>query len=69
MEATTSETAGPAIAGEDELEATLDLFLDHFLKNHRDDNFLAIKHGTYTVSREDAVGEVVDWTMQYLEWM
>ena len=69
MEATTGE-------GQEDLNSvssggarTLDKFLDHFLTNHRDDNFLSIKHGNYTVAQEDAIGEVVDWTMQYLEWM
>ena len=48
---------------------TLDNFLIHFLRNHRDDNFLSVKHGNYTVTSEEAVGEIVDWTMQYLEYM
>jgi hypothetical protein len=44
-------------------------FLDHFLANHRDDNFIAVKHGNYTVQKYEIVGEVVDWTMQYLQYM
>ena len=44
-------------------------FLDHFLSNHRDDNFIAVKHGNYTVQKYEIVGEVVDWTMQYLQYM
>ena len=48
---------------------SLDAFLIHFLRNHRDDNFLSIKHGNYTVTSDEAVGEIVDWTMQYLQYM
>ena len=48
---------------------SLDAFLIHFLRNHRDDNFLSVKHGNYTVTSEEAVGEIVDWTMQYLQYM
>lgn len=48
---------------------SLDTFLIHFLRNHRDDNFLSVKHGNYTVTSEEAVGEIVDWTMQYLQYM
>ena len=48
---------------------TLDQFLNHFLANHRDDNFLAIKAGNYGVDKEFAANEVIDWTLQYLEWM
>ena len=44
-------------------------FLDQFLANHRDDNFIAVKHGNYTVQNNEIVGEVVDWTMQYLQYM
>ena len=47
----------------------LDEFLDHFLKAHREDNFVAIKHGNYNVNAQELEGEVVDWTMQYLEYM
>ena len=47
----------------------LDAFLIHFLRNHRDDNFLSVKHGNYTVTSEEAIGEIVDWTMQYLQYM
>jgi hypothetical protein len=47
----------------------LDSFLVHFLSNHRDDNFLSLKHGNYTVQKNEIVGEVVDWTMQYLQYM
>ena len=48
---------------------SLDNFLIHFLRNHRDDNFLSVKHGNYTVTTEEAIGEIVDWTMQYLQYM
>ena len=48
---------------------SLDDFLIHFLRNHRDDNFLSVKHGNYTVTSEEAIGEIVDWTMQYLQYM
>jgi len=44
-------------------------FLDHFLSNHREDNFLSVKHGNYTVSLEEAPAEIVDWTTQYLQYM
>jgi hypothetical protein len=47
----------------------LDEFLAHFLSNHRNDNFIAVKHGNYTVHKHEIVGEVVDWTMQYLQYM
>ena len=48
---------------------SLNEFLIHFLRNHRDDNFLSVKHGNYTVTSEEAIGEIVDWTMQYLQYM
>lgn len=48
---------------------TLEEFLDHFLTNYRDDDFLSVKHGNYTVTSDEVVGEVVDWTMQYLQYM
>ena len=48
---------------------TLEAFLVHFLANHRDDHFLALKYGNYTVHQDEIVGEVVDWTMQYLQYM
>ena len=48
---------------------SLDNFLIHFLRNHRDDNFLSVKHGNYTVTSDEAIGEIVDWTMQYLQYM
>ena len=47
----------------------LDSFLVHFLSNHRDDNFISVKHGNYTVQKNEIVGEVVDWTIQYLQYM
>ena len=50
-------------------EMSLETFLIHFLRNHRDDNFLSVKHGNYTVTSEEAIGEIVDWTMQYLQYM
>jgi len=51
------------------IPTNLEEFLEHFYKSHRDDNFVAIKHGNYNVRPEELVGEVVDWTMQYLEYM
>ena len=54
-------------ASEDRM--SLNEFLIHFLRNHRDDNFLSVKHGNYTVTSEEAIGEIVDWTMQYLQYM
>ena len=51
------------------IPTNLEEFLEHFYKYHKDDNFIAIKHGNYNVSPEELVGEVVDWTMQYLEYM
>ena len=48
---------------------TIDEFLEHFAYAHRDDNFVAIKHGNYSVNAQELEGEVVDWTMQYLEYM
>jgi len=47
----------------------LDEFLKHFFKAHRDDNFLSIKYGNYNVQPDELEGEVIDWTMQYLEYM
>ena len=47
----------------------LDEFLKHFFKAHRDDNFLSIKYGNYNVKADELEGEVIDWTMQYLEYM
>ncbi len=44
-------------------------FLEHFLRNHRDDNFLSVKHGNYSVTSEEAPAEAVDWIMQYLHYM
>ena len=44
-------------------------FLQHFFNVHRDDNFVAIKHGNYNVKPDELEGEVIDWTMQYLEYM
>jgi protein phosphatase 1E len=48
---------------------SLEDFLVHFFQATRDDDFLTIKHGNYTVKPEEIVGEYVDWTMQYLEYM
>ena len=48
---------------------TLAEFLDHFLKNHREDNFLSVKHGNYSVCPGEFTGDTVDWTMQYLQYM
>ena len=47
----------------------LNSFLDHFLKAHRGDNFLSVKHGNYSVAQDEVVGETVDWTLQYLQYM
>lgn len=47
----------------------LDKFLDDFVANHRDDNFLSIKYGNYFVNHHEFAGEVVDWTIQYLQYM
>ena len=33
------------------------------------DNFLSIKYGNYNVQPDELEGEVIDWTMQYLEYM
>ena len=44
-------------------------FLVHFFRAHRDDNFVAIKHGNYSLKPDEFEGEVIDWTMQYLEYM
>ena len=51
------------------IPTNLEEFLEHFYKSHRDDNFVAIKHGNYNVRPDELVGEVVDWTMQYLGYM
>ena len=47
----------------------LNEFLEHFFKAHRDDNFLSIKYGNYNVKPDEAEGELIDWTMQYLSYM
>ena len=44
-------------------------WLETFLSTHREDNFLSVKHGNYLVQQEEAVGEIVDWTLQYLHYM
>ena len=36
---------------------------------NREDNFLAVKHGNYTVDRDEIMGEALDWTIQYLQYM
>ena len=38
-------------------------------RTHREDNFLAVKHGNYTVDMDEIMGEALDWTMQYLQYM
>lgn len=48
---------------------TLEEFLEHFLSNHRDENFLSVKQGNYTITEREFVGEVADWTQQYLQYM
>lgn len=49
---------------------TVSEFLTRFVTTHRDDDFLSIKYGCYTVQgEEEAVGEIVDWTLQYLHYM
>ena len=40
-----------------------------FCRSHREDNFLAVKHGNYTVDLDEIMGEALDWTMQYLQYM
>ena len=40
-----------------------------FYRTNREDNFLAVKHGNYTVDRDEIMGEALDWTMQYLQYM
>ena len=40
-----------------------------FCRTHREDNFLAVKHGNYTVDMDEIMGEALDWTMQYLQYM
>lgn len=56
---------------EDEVPVPTNLeeFLEHFYKAHREDNFVAIKHGNYSVRPQELEGEVVDWTLQYLGYM
>ncbi len=44
-------------------------FLEHFANAHRDDNFLAVKYGNYSVEQNEIPGELVDWTIQYLQYM
>ena len=61
--------ASPADPATPALPKTLSEFLDFFLATHRDDNFLAVKHGNYTVDRDEIMGEAMDWTMQYLQYM
>lgn len=57
---------GPADTGDAQ---QLDKFLDNFVANHRDDNWLSIKYGNYFVNHHEFSGEVVDWTIQYLQYM
>ena len=66
MDQSSADSAGEAAPT---APRTLDEFLNHFLMNHRDDNFLAIKAGNYGIGRDTAANEVVDWTLQYLQWM
>ena len=62
--------AAPALpAAGSKPPATLLEFLDHFLANHREDNFLSVKHGNYTVAAGEVEGEAADWVMQYLQYM
>ena len=49
--------------------SSLSSWLESFLSTHREDNFLSVKHGNYLVQQDEAVGEVVDWTLQYLHYM
>ena len=44
-------------------------YFESFFRTHREDNFLAVKHGNYTVDRDEIMGEALDWTMQYLQYM
>ncbi|XP_040566386.1 uncharacterized protein [Lepeophtheirus salmonis] len=47
----------------------MDSFLNYFLANHRDDNFSTIRYGNYEIRKQDLEGEILDWTLQYLQYM
>ncbi len=47
----------------------LNQFLKSFQENDREDNFLSIKAGNYSITLEEASNEIVDWTLQYLQYM
>eukprot|EP00096_Caligus_rogercresseyi_P013561 TRINITY_DN61_c0_g1_i5.p1 TRINITY_DN61_c0_g1~~TRINITY_DN61_c0_g1_i5.p1 ORF type:complete len:1565 (+),score=563.19 TRINITY_DN61_c0_g1_i5:115-4695(+) len=47
----------------------MDTFLEYFSANHRDDNFSTIKYGNYEIKKQDLEGEILDWTLQYLQYM
>ena len=53
----------------EEEETKLVKFLSDFVEHHRDDNFSTIKYGNYTVYPEEIMGEIADWTAQYLQYM
>lgn len=47
----------------------LEEFLDFFVKNHREDNFIVVKYGNYDVKEDEIIAEAADWTSQYLQYM
>ena len=53
----------------EEINQQLVEFLDRFIENHREDNFLSVTYGNYTVYEDEVPGEVVDWTLQLLHYM
>ncbi len=56
-------------AGDDGAKSALLAFLEHVEREHRDDNFLSVKHGNYTVTTDEAPAEIIDWALQYLQYM
>ncbi len=44
-------------------------FLRNFQENDREDNFLSIRAGNYSITLEEASNEIVNWTLQYLQYM
>ena len=51
------------------IEESVTSFLDVFLNNARDDNFLLIKYGNYSINEDEFDGEVFNWILQYLRYM
>ena len=47
----------------------LSQFLEHLLANHREDVWTSVNYGNYSVTEKEFAAEVVDWTMQYLQYM